>query len=124
MLTHTHTHTHTNTVTGSPRNVSVRRMTTTFAFVSWSAPTGNNPPVVGYEVFYQTENGEGLSGDGEGLYQAEADGRTSGGETDAAQLSLVVAGLASTSSYSFFVVAFGGDLPSAPSNTVTISPSG
>ena len=85
--------------------------------------------MVGYEVFYQTENGDGisdngLSGDGEGLYPAETGGRASGGETDASQLSLVVTGLASTSNYSFFVVSFGGDLPSAPSNTVTIPPSG
>ena len=120
---------HANTVTGTPRNVSVVKVMTTSALVSWSPPTSNTPPVVGYEVFYQTESGDGSSGDGlsgdyEGFYPTETGGRTSGGETDASQLSLVVTGLDSTLNYSVFVVAFGGDLPSVPSNTVTIPPSG
>lgn len=114
---------HANTVTGVPRNVSVMKVTATSALVSWSPPASNTPPVAGYEVFYQTESVDQSSGDYKGFYQPEIGGRASGGEANASQMSLVVTGLDSTLNYSVFVVAFGGDLPSASSNIATISPS-
>lgn len=99
---------HAHAVTGTPLNVAVTKETATSARVSWSTPASNSPPVAGYEVFYQTETNV----------------TTSGGETSASQLSLVLTELDSTTSYSVFVVAFGGDLPSARSSIVIIPLSG
>ena len=75
------------------------------ASASWTAPASNSPPVNGYEVFIETEFGV----------------RTSGGSTTSSQLSLTLSSLTPDVVYTAFVVAYGGDLPSAHSNTAEIS---
>ena len=71
----------------------------------WTAPASNSPPVIGYEVFIETESGN----------------RISGGNTTSSQLSLNLDSLDPYITYTAFVVAYGGDLPSAHSNTADIS---
>ena len=43
------------TVTGTPTNVTITDINSTNVLVSWTAPT---TPVAGYEVFYETADGE------------------------------------------------------------------
>ena len=54
------------------------------------------------------------------FYESESGVRTSGGNTTASRLSLTLSYLEPNVSYTAFVVAFGGDLPSVPSNNATI----
>ena len=75
------------------------------ANTSWTAPASNSPPVNGYEVFIETESGV----------------KTSRGSTPGSQLSLTLSSLDPYIDYTVFVVAYGGDLPSAHSNTAEIS---
>ena len=91
-------------VTGTPINFTTKRTGSQTAFTSWTAPASNTPPVQGYEVFYESESGV----------------RTSGGNTTASQLNLTLSSLEPDVSYTAFVVAFGGDLPSSHSNNATI----
>ena len=93
-------------VTGTPMNFVATRIGLQTAFTSWTAPTSNNTPVEGYEVFYQSETGN----------------ETSGGNTTAPQVNLTLNSLEPDVIYTAFVVAFGGDLPSNRSNTATIPP--
>ena len=94
-------------VTDTPRNFIAARDGLHTAFTAWSAPASNIPAVEGYEVFYESEYGV----------------RASGGITTAQQLSLELSSLEPNVTYTAFVVAFGGNLPSNPtcSNTATIS---
>ena len=91
-------------VTDTPTDFTATRTGLQTAFVSWTAPASNDPPVEGYEVFYESESGV----------------RTSGGNTTATQVNLTLSSLEPNISYTAFVVAFGGDLPSAHSNNATI----
>ena len=91
-------------VTDTPTNFTATRTGLQTAFVSWTAPASNTPPVEGYEVFYESESGV----------------RTSGGNTTATQVNLTLSSLEPDFSYTAFVVAFGGDLPSNHSNYATI----
>ena len=54
------------------------------------------------------------------FYESEYGIRTSGGNTTAPQASLVLNYLEPNVRYTAYVVAFGGDLQSNPSNTATI----
>ena len=54
------------------------------------------------------------------FYESEFGGKTSGGSTTVPQVSLTLSSLEPDVSYTAFVVAFGGDLPSAHSNTADI----
>ena len=92
-------------VTGTPLGFTASRAGPQTASASWTAPASNNPPVSGYEVFIETEFGN----------------RTSGGSTTSSQLSLTLSSLIPGVAYTAFVVAYGGDLPSAHSNTANIS---
>ena len=91
-------------VTDTPTDFTATRTGLQTGFVSWTAPTSNVPPVEGYEVFYDSESGV----------------RTSGGNITAPQVNLTLSSLKPNVSYTAFVVAFGGDLPSAHSNNATI----
>ena len=91
-------------VTGTPVDFTATRTGLQTAFTSWTAPANNNPPVEGYEVFYESESGV----------------RTSGGNTTATQLNLTLTSLEPNVSYTAFVVAFGVDLPSSHSNNAII----
>ena len=91
-------------VTDTPTNFTATRTGLQIAFASWTAPASNDPPVEGYEVFYESESGV----------------RTSGGNTTGTQVNLTLSSLEPDVSYTVFVVAFGGDLPSAHSNNATI----
>ena len=46
-------------MTNTPTNVTSRRTGKNGAWLSWSAPASNTPPVAGYEVFY-TEFGSDI----------------------------------------------------------------
>ena len=89
-------------VASTPTGVTVNRTGLTSAKVSWTAPS---PAPAGYEVFYQEETNKSL-------------GNTSNTELILTEMTLGV-------TYSIFVVAYGAErapvLPSAHSNTVTIS---
>ena len=91
-------------VTDTPTDFTALRTGLQTAFVSWTAPASNTTPVEGYEVFYESESGV----------------RTSGVITTAPQGNLTLSSLKPNVSYIAFVVAFGGDLPSAHSNNATI----
>ena len=91
-------------VTDTPTDFTATRTGLQTAFASWTAPASIDPPVEGYEVFYESESGV----------------RTSGGNTTATQVNLTLSSLELNVSYTAFVVAFGGDLPSNQSNTATI----
>ena len=91
-------------VTDTPINFIATRTGLRTAFTSWTAPTSNSPPVEDYEVFYGSESGV----------------RTSGGHTTAMQVNLSLSSLEPNVSYTAFVVAYGGDLPSAHSNIANI----
>ena len=91
-------------VTDTPTNFTITRTGLLMANASWTAPANNTPPVEGYEVFYESESGV----------------RTSGGNTNVSQLSLSLSSLELDVNYTAFVVAFGGDLPSAHSNTAQL----
>ena len=91
-------------VTDTPINFTTTRNGLQTVFASWTAPASNTTPVEGYEVFYESESGV----------------RTSGGNTTATQVNLTLSSLEPNVSYTAFVVAFGGDLPSAHSNNATI----
>ena len=91
-------------VTGTPINFIAIRTSLQTADTSWTAPASSTPPVEGYEVFYESESGV----------------RTSGGNVTASQLSLTLSSLEPDVSYTAFVVALGGDLPSAHSNSANI----
>ena len=91
-------------VTDTPINFTTTRTGLQTANISWTAPAGNTPPIEGYEVFYETESNV----------------RTSGGNTTVSQVSLALSFLEPDVSYTAFVVAFGGDLPSAHSNIANI----
>ena len=91
-------------VTDTPINFTATRTDLQTAFAFWTSPTNNTPPVEGYEVFYESESGV----------------RTSGGNTTAPQVNLTLNSLEPDVSYTAFVVAFGGDLPSNYSNTAII----
>ena len=92
-------------VTDIPINFTAIRTGLQTANISWTAPASNIPPVEGYEVFYESESGV----------------RSSGGSVTASQLSLTLSSLEPDVSYTAFVVAFGGDLPSAHSNIANIT---
>ena len=49
-------------VTDTPTNFTATRTGLQTAFTSWTAPTSNDPPVEGYEVFYESEYGVRSSG--------------------------------------------------------------
>ena len=91
-------------VTDTPRNFIATRTGVHTAFTSWTAPASNIPSVDGYEVFYDSEY----------------DIQTSGGNVSAPQVSLILDFLEPDVRYTAYVVAFGGDLQSNPSNTATI----
>ena len=91
-------------VTDTPINFTATRTGLLTANTSWTAPASNIPPVEGYEVFYESEFGV----------------PTSGGNTNIPQASLILSSLKPDVSYTAFVVAFGGDLPSNHSNTAEI----
>ena len=91
-------------VTDTPTVFTATRNGLQTAFASWTAPASNTPPVEGYEVFYESESGV----------------RTSGGNTTVPQVSLSLSSLELHVNYTVFVVAFGGDLPSARSNTAQL----
>ena len=91
-------------VTDTPTNFTATRIGLQTAFVSWTAAAITDPPVEGYEVFYERESGA----------------RTSGGNTTATQANLTISSLEPNVSYTAFVIAFGGNLPSAHSNSATI----
>ena len=92
-------------VTGTPTNFIATRTGLQTAETSWAAPSSNTPPVGGYEVFFESESGVW----------------TSGGSVAAPQTSLNLSSLEPNISYTAFVVAFGGDLPSRHSNTANLS---
>ena len=54
------------------------------------------------------------------FYESESGVRTSGGSVTASQLNVTLSSLEPNVSYTAFVVAFGGDLPSAHSNIANI----
>ena len=89
--------------TNPPTYVLLTRTSFSQAVLSWSPPATNNPIVHGYEVFYESSNGTRLSKD-------------VGNST-----MILLDALEPELSYSAFVVAYGGDLPSAASNSVNIS---
>ena len=91
-------------VTDTPRNFTATRAGLRTAFTSWTAPASNLPSVAHYEVFYGSEY----------------DVRTSGGKTTGPQVSLILDSLEPDITYTAYVVAFGGDLPSNASNTAII----
>ena len=68
--------------------------------VSWSPPVGNDPVVLGYEVFYDLPNG---------IRESVEDN----------SLMIMLSTLDPVSSYPVFIVAYGGDLPSSR-NTKTL----
>ena len=72
------------------------------AMLSWSPPTSNDPMVQGYEVFYDSPNGMRFS--------TEVKENTT----------LTLVNISPELSYSTFVVAYGGDLPSEASNANSI----
>ena len=92
-------------VTDTPRNFTATRAGPHTALTTWTAPASNIPSVEGYEVFYESEYGI----------------RTSAGNAAPPEVSLVLSSLEPNVSYTAFVVAFGGDLPSINSNTGTVS---
>ena len=73
------------------------------AILSWSPPTINDLMVQGYEVFYDLPNGTRFS--------IEVEENTT----------LTLVKISPELSYSTFVVAYGGDLPSEASNVNNIS---
>ena len=92
-------------VTDTPLGFIATRTGPQTAFASWAAPASNSPPVNGYEVLIETELGV----------------RSSGGNTTSSQLSLTLSSLIPGVVYTAFVMAYGGDLPSAHSNNAEIS---
>ena len=91
-------------VTDTPRNFIATRAGLDTAYTSWTAPASNIPSIERYEVFYESDY----------------DVRTSGGNTTAPQVSLILDLLDEDVTYTAYVVAYGGDLRSNPSNTATI----
>ena len=91
-------------VTDTPRNFIAIRAGHDTAYTSWTAPASSIPSVERYEVFYDSQY----------------DDWTSGGNATAPQVSLILDSLEPNITYTAFVVAFGGDLPSNPSDTATI----
>ena len=89
--------------TNPPTNVLLMRTSFSQAVLSWSPPASNSPIVQGYEVFYESPNDTRLNED-------------VGNST-----MILLDDLDPELSYSAFVVAYGGDLPSAASNSVNIS---
>ena len=73
------------------------------AMLSWSPPTSNDPMVQGYEVFYDSPNG---------ARRSEDVGNTT---------VLTVVDIDPALSYTAFVVAYGGNLPSKASQISNIS---
>ena len=93
-------------MTGTPTNTRSVRTGDYTVQLSWSAPSSNEPPVAGYEVFY-AESG--------------SDATKSGGTTTSASTTISVT-LPTLDVIYFFVVAFSdadNTLPSARSNIVT-----
>ena len=90
-------------VTDTPTNLTVMRTGLYQVMLSWSPPTINDPMVQGYEVFYDLPNGTRFS--------IEVEENTT----------LTLVNLSPELSYSTFVVAYGGDLPSKASNVNNIS---
>ena len=74
------------------------------ATLSWFPPTSNDPVIHGYEVFYDLPNGTRFS--------TEVEENTT---------TLTLVNISPELSYSTFVVAYGGDLPSEASNVNNIS---
>ena len=92
-----------NLVSGTPTSLSYIKQGPASAELMWLAPL--YPLVTGFEVFYESSNGETLSEEiGVGALQDVT-------------LSL---SLQPDQNYTVFVVAYGGDLPSERSNTITI----
>ena len=90
-------------VTGIPTNLIVSRPGFQQAIISWSPPVSNDPIVQGYEVFYDSPNGTRLS-------IAVGDNTMT-----------TIKNLDPELNYTVFVVAYGGDLPSAASDKSNIS---
>ena len=85
-------------VAGIPTGVTASRSGYTSVLVSWTAPS---PPPAGYEMFYQTSDGDNT--------------RLNGGNTSNTNLTLM--GLETTVLYYIFVVAIGeAGAPVLPSN--------
>ena len=91
-------------VTGIPTNLIISRPGFHQANISWSPPVSNNPIVQGYEVFYDSPNGTRLSID-----------------VGADNTMTTIENLDPELNYTVFVVAYGGDLPSAASDKSNIS---
>ena len=90
-------------VTGIPTNLIISRSGLQQAIISWSPPVSNNPIVQGYEVFYDSPNGTRLS-------------------IDVGNITMTtIENLDPELNYTVFVVAYGGDLPSAASDKSNIS---
>ena len=90
-------------MTNPSTNVLLMRTSFSEAVLSWSPPASNSHIVQGYEVFYKSSNGTRLS---------EDVGNSS---------MIILNALDPELNYSAFVVAYGGDLPSAASSSVSIS---
>ena len=88
-------------VTDTPTNLIAMRTGLYQGNVSWSPPVSNNPVVLGYELFYDLPNGTRES-------------------IEVNDTLMTFTTLDPVTSYSVFVVAYGGDLPSNRSNTGTL----
>lgn len=89
-------------MTNAPTSLSITGNSTGLsqANLTWSPPTSSSPVVHGYEVFYESSNGQ-------------RQGISVGNST-----SVMLDGLDPEKNYSIFVVSYGGDLPSAASDMV------
>ena len=90
-------------VTDTPTNLTVTRTGLYQVALSWSSPTSNDPIVQGYEVFYDLPN--------QTRFSIEVEENTT----------LTLVNISPELSYSTFIVAYGGDLPSEASNVNNIS---
>ena len=67
-------------------------MNSSDVLVTWSSPVDNDPFTAGYEVFYDIGNGSRFNGGEPGL-----------------NINLIISGLCSAQSYSFFVVSYSNE---------------
>ena len=93
-------------VTSCPFNLTAHKTSPSNITLTWSAPLGDEH-VKGYEVFYIQQDGKKESI----MLNGYTNTHTS------------LTGLVEDTEYTVYVVAFGGDLPSIPSNSVSITTS-
>ena len=88
-------------VTDNPTNLMTIRTGLYQGTITWSPPVSNDPVVLGYELFYDLPNGTRES-------------------IEVNDTLIIFSTLDPVSSYSVFVVAYGGDLPSSHSNNINL----